>query len=394
MGGTSCDIGLVLEGEEQFASEFQVAWGVPVTIPCVAVQTIGAGGGSIAWIDKGGLLHVGPRSAGADPGPVAYGLGGTEPTVTDANLVLGRLDPGYFLGGAMALDSGASHAAYETLGASLGLSREEAALAAVRTIDENMANAIRLIAVERGVDTREFALVALGGAGPLHARSVASLLGIRTVLVPPHPGLCSAFGAMIAEARVDRARTYYARSTSVDPHELGAALASLVNEAVAELRASVDVDAPAVECRADLRYLGQNYELEVAVPENRLDGSTWAALLDRFADEHERQYGFALPGETIELITLRVAVRRAATVPELATATSPASGTDASVRPVWVAGDRVVECPVYRRETLPTGWRIEGPAIVEDFDSTTLVSEGDLLTLATGGVLVLELAEP
>ena len=222
IGGTSTDIGLILEGGQQYAAEFQIDFGIPVTIPCVAVRTIGAGGGSIAWIDKGGLLHVGPQSAGAEPGPVAYGRGGEAPTVTDANLVLGRLDPGYFLGGAMPLDLAAARAALARLGEALSLSPEQAALAVMRTVDENMANAIRLIAVERGLDTRDFALIAFGGAGPLHARAVAERLGMRTVIVPPHPGLCSAFGAAIAEARVDRVQTLFTHSDNVDIAGLGA----------------------------------------------------------------------------------------------------------------------------------------------------------------------------
>ena len=243
MGGTSCDIGLVLEGEEQYASEFQVAWGIPVSIPCVAVSTIGAGGGSIAWIDKGGLLHVGPRSAGAEPGPVAYGTGGTEPTLTDANLTLGRLDPEYFLGGAMPLDADAARASLAGLGAELDLPAEAAALAAIRTADENMANAIRLIAVERGLDPRDFALIAFGGAGPLHARAVAERLDMPTVLVPPHPGLCSAFGAAITQARVDRVQ--HARTlapTACDVADLARAERRLRDEAVAELRRNVDAE--------------------------------------------------------------------------------------------------------------------------------------------------------
>jgi N-methylhydantoinase A len=178
MGGTSCDLGLVLEGSQQYASEFELAWGQPVSIPCVAVKTIGAGGGSIVWIDKGGLLHVGPHSSGAQPGPVAYGQGGEQPTLTDANLTLGRLDPDYFLGGAMPLDTEAAEQALAALGGRLQLSAHEVGLAAVRTADENMANAIRLIAVERGLDPRQFSLIGFGGAGPLHARAVAERLGI------------------------------------------------------------------------------------------------------------------------------------------------------------------------------------------------------------------------
>jgi N-methylhydantoinase A len=256
MGGTSCDLGLVLEGSQQYASEFELAWGLPVTIPCVAVKTIGAGGGSIAWIDKGGLLHVGPRSAGAQPGPVAYGQGGLEPTLTDANLTLRRLNPEYFLGGAMRLDSEAAQQALEALGDQLGLSAEEAALAAVRTADENMANAIRLIAVERGLDPRAFSLIAFGGAGPLHARAVAERLGIATVVIPAEPGLCSALGCAIAEARIDRVQSCYARSDRVQVGLLAEIERRLGERAIADLRRSVAIEEPILHRSADMRYGG------------------------------------------------------------------------------------------------------------------------------------------
>src|SRR5204863_5827937 len=202
-------------------------------------------------------------------GPVAYGQGGEEPTLTDANLTLGRLNPAYFLGGEMALDADAAVEALALLGGSIGLTAEGLALAAVRTADENMANEIRLIAVERGVDPRDFALVAFGGAGPLHARAVAERLGMPTVLVPPHPGLCSAFGAAIAEARIDRVQTFFTHSDAVDIALPGGGLERLVDGAVAELNRSVEAAAPVVRRSADMRYSGQNYELEVTLPDGR-----------------------------------------------------------------------------------------------------------------------------
>src|SRR5439155_7395172 len=310
IGWTSCDIGLVLDGEEQYAPEFNVAWRVPVSIPCAAVSTIGAGGGSIAWIDKGGLLHVGPQSAAAEPGPVAYEQGGVEPTLTDANLTLGRLNPSYFLGGVMPLSEPAAREALAALGAELGLSAEQAALAVVRTADENMANAIRLIAVERGLDPRDFALIAFGGAGPLHARAVAERLEMHTVLVPPHPGLCSALGAAITQARIDRVQTYYARSDRVRVDDVARAEQRLREETVAELRRNVDAGDVIVRRSADLRYAGQNYELEIALPDGDLDERRWIELLERFQAEHDRHYGFSLPGEAVEMVNLRMTALR------------------------------------------------------------------------------------
>jgi len=390
IGGTSTDIGLVLEGGQQYAAEFDIDFGIPVTIPCVAVRTIGAGGGSIAWIDKGGLLHVGPQSAGAEPGPVAYGRGGTEPTVTDANLVLGRLDPDFFLGGAMALDLEAARRALTRLGAALSLSAEQAALAVIRTVDENMANAIRLIAVERGLDTRDFALIAFGGAGPLHARAVAERLGIATVIVPPHPGLCSAFGAAIAEARVDRVQTLFTRSDNVDIPAVAEALKRLKAGAVEELRRSVEAAAPEIRASADMRYAGQNYELEVAMPEGEMNAAAWEALMRRFGEAHERQYGFALPGEPVELIDLRVTALKPEP-PRHFTDLSRGGARPERRRTVWFDSGPVEDCPIRYRAGLAAGAAVTGPAVIEETDSTTVLHPGDRLALGPAGLLALTL---
>jgi N-methylhydantoinase A len=387
MGGTSCDIGLVLEGTQQYATEFELAFGLPVSIPCVAVRTIGAGGGSIAWVDRGGLLHVGPRSAGAEPGPAAYGQGGTEPTVTDANLLLRRLDPDYFLGGDVPLDADLAEGAIARVGRELGLDPVQTALAVIRTADENMANAIRLIAVERGVDTRDFALMAFGGAGPLQARAVADRLDMRTILIPPHPGLCSAFGVGIANARVDRARTFSARSGSVALDRLARAERDLRREALGELKASVGPAPATIVRRAALRYEGQNFELEVEIPEQELDDGGWEALLDRFQEEHERHYGFSLPGEPIELINLRVTafVADAAAQPS---APAPVEREQQS-RPVWFGETPVEDCPVILRASLAPGELLDGPAVIQEPDSTTLVWPGDVVRVLNSGILEL-----
>jgi N-methylhydantoinase A len=389
MGGTSCDIGLVVDGEQQYASEFNLAFGLPVSIPCVSVQTIGAGGGSIAWVDRGGLLHVGPRSAGAEPGPAAYGKGGDEPTVTDANLVLGRLDPGYFLGGTVPLDAELAERSVARVGAEIGLDKVQAALAITRSADENMANAIRLVAVERGLDPREFALMAFGGAGPLHARAVAERLEMQTVLIPPHPGLCSAFGVAIATARVDRMKTFSARSGAVDLHRLAAAERELRADALRELAASVGDAEPRIRRAGAMRYEGQNYELEVEIPDGELDDGGWQALLERFEVEHERQYGFALPGEPVELINLRatafldegpITSRR----PQVEQRTP-------SSRLVHFGDSDAVDCPVVMRDGLEPGRRLTGPIVVQEPDSTTLVWPADELRVLDSGTLELRI---
>jgi N-methylhydantoinase A len=388
MGGTSCDIGLVEGGRQAYASEFALAFGIPITIPCVAVQTIGAGGGSIAWVDAGGLLRVGPQSAGAEPGPAAYAAGGVEPTLTDANLVLGRLAPDAFLGGELPLDEGLARAAYGGLGVRLQLGTEEAAAAAVRIADENMANAVRLIAVERGVDPRDYALIAFGGAGPLHARAVAERLGITTLLVPPHPGVCSAFGAAVALARIDRTRSYYTRSDAADVSALAAAERELTADTVAELRATVDVDDPVVERSADMRYVGQNYELEVPIVGD-LAAEGLEPLLARFAARHREAYGFELPGELVEITLLRAIAWRDEPPPALVHL--PERAVPPRTRPVHLGGAGPEPCAVYERTSLAPGATLSGPAIIEELDSTTLVMPGDRLHVHESGVLCIRL---
>ena len=320
---------------------------------------------------------------------MAYGLGGAEPTLTDANLTLGRLDAEYFLGGAMRVDAAAAEKALADIGAGLGLSAQATALAAVRTADENMANAIRLIAVERGLDPRDFALVAFGGAGPLHARTVAERLDMGTVLVPPHPGLCSALGATIAQARVDRVRTYYARSDQPVPEGIAQAERDLKDEAIIELRRSVELAEPVVMRSAAMRYVGQNYELEVKLPDGDLDESGWVELLARFEIEHERQYGFALPGEAVELVHLRVTALREEESPQVITPTRPPE--EPRWRPVWFDEVEPVRCAIYRREHIAAGSELAGPAIIEDPDSTTVVFAGDTVRADESGVLLITL---
>jgi N-methylhydantoinase A len=277
--------------------------------------------------------------------------------VTDANLVLGRLDPDYFLGGSVALHPELAEEAVARVGGEIGLDAIAAALALTRTADENMANAIRLIAVERGLDPRDFSLMAFGGAGPLHGRAVADRLDMRTVLIPPHPGLCSAFGVGIANARVDRARTFSARSWAVDLVRLADAERELRQLAVDELRASVGDVAASIVRRAALEA------------------------------EHERQYGFALEGEPIELINLRATayVEDAIAAPSA----PPVADHDVQTRAVWFGEAPIEDCPVLMRESLAAGQTVEGPAVIQEPDSTTLVWPADVLRVLDSGVLEL-----
>ena len=306
MGGTSCDIAVVSGGERRLAAGYEVEFGLPLAIPAIEVSTIGAGGGSIAWIDGGGFLRVGPQSAGADPGPACYGRGGERPTVTDANLVLGRIDPDFFLGGALRLDREAAAAA---LG---GLALEDAALAVVQIANENMVEAIRARTVEIGIDPRRYTLSAFGGAGPLHACAIARRLGITQILVPPHPGLCSAYGAATAPLRADRVATVGFRSGSARGSEVGEVVSALTGAAVEELRAEGFDGEPEVSAALGLRYAGQNYEHGVALEDLDVTDETLEAAFARFESLHHEFYGYSLAGETIELVEVSVSAQAVA----------------------------------------------------------------------------------
>jgi N-methylhydantoinase A len=397
MGGTSADIGAIQGGQERYQTDFQVGFGIPISVTCVDVATLGAGGGSIAWIDKGGLLQVGPRSAGANPGPMCYGKGGTEPTTTDANLVLGRLNPDYFLGGQIALDAMAPVLALEEIGRKLGVRPgtevESAAHAVVETANENMANQIKLISVDRGLDPREFVLIPFGGAGPVHASACARLLGISRVLIPPHPGLTSAFGALAANWRVDRAWTIFGRSNNLDVEGIAQRLEQLTASAVRELVEDGFAGAPLVVRSIDMRYAGQNYEREISLPAGPFTPEAVAEMVARFSKAHDEFYGFSLEGEPVEFVTLRVS---AIGPSELAgVIQAPATGEAVEPKASRLAAFRgwgYLETPVYRRETLPGGAILAGPAIIEETDSTTVVHPGDDILVREDGLLELRVA--
>jgi N-methylhydantoinase A len=386
MGGTSCDIGLIAEGAQLYVDECTIEFGLPVTLPTVAVTTIGAGGGSIAWVDRGGLLHVGPQSAGADPGPAAYRRGGKLPTVTDADLLLGRLDPDFFLGGSMAIDVRAAAAAIVPIADQLGLSVHAAALAIVETVDENMANAIRLIGVDRGIDLRTFSLMALGGAGPLHARAVASRLGMRTVYVPRHPGVVSALGAATAQARVDHFQTFYMRSDALQLSHLAAAQDATRRLAISELERSVSVADSSIIQSAQLRYLGQNHELELVLPATAGDFDGWEQLLERFHAEHRSQYGFALDDEPVELTGLRATALRPEPNRELSYSPDSSERRRFERRAVWFRREEADDCAVLARAHLDQA-TATGPAVIEEHDSTVLLHPGDTLEVIKASVL-------
>jgi N-methylhydantoinase A/oxoprolinase/acetone carboxylase beta subunit len=392
VGGTSADVSLVEGGRPQLSSEGSID-GYPLRVPMVDLSTIGAGGGSIAWLDRGGGFRVGPRSAGAEPGPACYGRGGSEPTVTDASLVLGYLDPGSFAGGVLRLDPDRAAAALAALGAKLGLSPVEAAAGVHRVVNAKMADEIRLLAARRGQDPRDLALVVLGGAGPIHGGRVAAELAAAAVLVPGLPGVLSAFGLLVSNVEHERAETVAAPAALADPAALEAELVRLEAE-VAGLMAQERVPEGAARTSrsADMRYVGQSYTLEVPLL-GTLDSSELAGVVARFHDGHRRVYGHATPDKEAELVNLRVAQSWALPLPELAPVAEPAGAGRPRSRPAFFEElGGFVETPVLQRGDLGRGEALQGPAIVEQPDTTIVLYPGQRAAVDAAGNLLVTLA--
>jgi N-methylhydantoinase A len=392
MGGTSADVGVVDRGRIRSASQYEFEFGLPIAVPVIDLSTIGAGGSSIASFDQGGLLKVGPESAGADPGPAAYGKSGTQPTVTDANLVLGRLNPDFFLGGSIPLDAQRAHAAIETAAQQLGSSIEDAAQAIVELAVENMAGAVRLLAADRGLDFRHFDLMAFGGAGPLHGSLLARRVGLPAVITPPHPGLVSALGALAADLRVDKRVTKALRSDLTSDEELRSALSALAADALAELRREGEVDDPLLVLSASCRYLGQNFEQDVTVS---LDAGAdlLAQTVGRFHEVHERAYGYRIEDAAVEIVHLgAVAIQAGRPLPPIALREGTAA-TPVAQRPVYFKEEGWISVPIYRRELLGAQSVLHGPAIVEEMDTTILVLDRQRASVREGGILLIEEAD-
>jgi N-methylhydantoinase A len=374
MGGTSTDVAPVIEGEAQTTTETVIA-GVPIKLPMVDVHTVSAGGGSIAWADAGGALRVGPHSAGAEPGPAAYDAGGEEPTVTDANLFLGYLADRAELGGEVVLKRELSEKALEALGEKLGLDVEEVALGVVRVTNAEMTRALRVISVERGLDPREFALLAFGGAGGMHACALAEELGMETVLVPRAGGVLSALGLAISDLRHDYVRPYLVDLEEVDEEEYEEKFEDM------ESAAAEDLEDPKYTRRADLRYQGQSFELTV-------EADSLEKLEERFHAAHDQRYGYRMDNERIELVNLRLIATVPVEKPE--PEEPPAEGEAESGRREADFDGEWQEVPVLDRERMGKGSEVVGPAIVEFKESTCVVRPGWRGEVDGVGTIVLE----
>jgi N-methylhydantoinase A len=390
MGGTSTDVSAILGGRENFTTAFEIEWGLPIQIPMIDIRTIGAGGGSVAWIDKGGMLRVGPRSAGAKPGPACYGGGGEEATVTDANLVMGRINPENFLGGRMRLDHDAAFRMVGRLAGSLNMTTEAAAMAIVRIANNNMVGALRSVLIERGLDPRDFTLCAFGGAGPLHASELMAEMGIPRAIIPNHPGQFSAFGFIMTNARVDRQRTTQLTSQNFEPRRARQLMEVLVREGAGELQAQGYTENIEAYRALEMRYLGQNYELELAIGPDALEEGGADRLWALFHEAHRARFGFNIPGDIIEIVNYSATLVSRTAKPEFRRVAAggglPRPRAHRRVRYV----DAEHEVPVFHRDDLAATQGIQGPALVEEAASVTVLNPGQRLTVDDYGNLLLE----
>ena len=389
MGGTSFDVSIVEDGKGLVTREYELEFEMPIILPMLDIHSVGAGGGSIGWVDTGGSLRVGPRSAGSQPGPACYGTGGSEPTVTDANLLLGRLEP--TLGGKINLDRAAAERAMDNVAGRLGLSAVETADAMVRISCEIMAQAVKKVIINRGRDPRDFVLTSFGGAGPMHACFVARAMDIPKVVVPAAAGVASAFGATVMDLRQDVERFLYAPVAEVDLERLNATYAELEQTALDRLaRDNVDAGNAALHRTAQMRYVGQTYEIETPIPEGPLSRDSLAEIAAAFHAAHKQEHGVSSDIFEPAFVSLSVA----ATAPTAAVPayTRPAGKNVVAMkntRPVYFAGEWL-DCPVYNGQILAPGHRTEGPAILEYLDSVAVLPPGAQTTVDSHGNLIID----
>jgi len=380
MGGTSADISLIEKGSPKLTSEGYIG-GYPAKIPMIEINTIGAGGGSIAWIDTGGALKVGPQSAGAAPGPACYDKGGKEPTVTDANVVLGYINPNYFLGGKMKVDKDKAFSSVLQIGKKLGLDPLIAAYGITEIVNSNMIRAIRIISVERGYDPRDFVLVAFGGAGPLHACRLAAELNIPKVLIPPAPGISSAIGLLVADIKHDYSITRIQEMDKFLPSDINKIWAEIEEKAISRLKKEgVSSQSIMLHRSIDMRYKGQSFEITVPVPGGEITDNVINEITRAFDNTHDRLYGYSCD-DPIEGVIFRVSaigktpkIRPKRLIKE--------GGLDGALKyrrkAFFKKYDEYIETPVYERDLLSPGNILKGPAIVEQMDSTTVIHPGQV----------------
>lgn len=387
MGGTSFDVSIVEDGKGLVTREYELEFELPIILPMLDIHSVGAGGGSIAWVDAGGSLRVGPRSAGSQPGPACYGRGGTEPTVTDANLLLGRLEP--TLGGKIDLDRAAAEHAVESVARRLDLSVVETADAIVQISCEIMAQAVKKVIISRGRDPRDFVLTSFGGAGPMHACFVARAMNIPKIVVPAAAGVASAFGATVMDLRQDVERFLYAPVAEVALERLNATYIEL-EQAARDLmtRDSVSAKNVAINRTAQMRYVGQTYEIETPIPDGRLSPDALAGITEAFHAAHKQEHGVS--SDIFEPAFVSLSVAATAPTAALPAYTRPAGENVVAMkntRPVYFAGEWL-DCPIYNGQILTPSQQMTGPAILEYLDSVAVLPPGAHATVDFHGNLI------
>jgi N-methylhydantoinase A len=384
MGGTSFDISLIYHNRINYKTESTIG-GHPIKAPMIDILTLAAGGGSIAWDDEGGALRVGHVSAGSDPGPVCYGKGGGEPTVTDANLVLGRLNPEYYLGGEVDVDMAAARRSIEEkIARPLNLTVEQAADGILRVINATMVRGMRSVTVEKGYDAREFSMVSFGGTGPLHAVDLSRELGITEVIVPLYPGLNSAVGLLTADFRYDFSSTFLRKVNEIDLGDLNREYHELEEKALEQMeREGISGENIKLVRSVDMRYSGQAYELNIPVPFGTLNAKTLSQIDEAFHSQHKSLYGFSRVKERTELVYLRLSAIGLLEKPQIEKMPLSGKNSEAALkgfRPVYM-GREYVNTSLYERKELMPGDSLIGPAIIEQMDTTTLVYPGQKVSI-------------
>jgi len=374
MGGTSTDVAVIKNKTEEFTTNFEIEWGIPIQVPMVDIRTIGAGGGSIAWVDKGGMLNVGPKSAGADPGPICYGLGGEEVTVTDANLILGRLDENNFLGGEMKIDYTAAYEGLKKLGDKINMNAEEAAYSVIKIANNNMADALRMVLVEQGHDPRDFTMLNYGGAGPVHASDLMEASDINEAIIPQFPGQFSAVGFLYSDARIDLERTVQMTSNQFDINKANNSFQELKEGGLSDLSSQGYKKNYNIYTSIEMRYFGQNYELDIPFNYEEINEDNIEEICNKFHHMHNERFGFKIEGEIIEVVTFKVTIVCKTEKPKtknksIATDNIP---TKKGERKVRFEKDLLLT-PIYDREDLLNGHKIEGPTIIEENSSSTII---------------------
>lgn len=399
MGGTTAKASLIRDGEPSMSEVYYIggyASGHPVMIPVVEVVEVGTGGGSIAWLDEVGTLKVGPRSAGSDPAPICYGRGGTEPTFTDANVALGRIGAEDFLGGTMPLDKAAAEDGIRRkIAEPLGLDMIRSAHAIVQIAIANMSLAVREVSVEKGYDPRDFVLVASGGAGPLSAVAIARELHIPIVIIPRFPAHFSAIGMLMTDQRHDFVQTYYAPLERLQFAELLKICQQLMDEAKQlALSEGISTEQVTYQTYLDIRYVGQEFTLPVPVSVEQLEKGDIAGIRSSFDCIHEQRYGHQAPEEPVEMVNIRLTVTGRRAKPQFPGLKASGQTPEPKYRPVYFDDlERPVHCPVYFREQLPPGFVVKGPALIQEYASTTVLFDGDVCEVCDTGELIIKVGE-